>query len=451
MSNCPVCGNEVQMGRLTGLLGIVCRHCDAYNEPEAKACISCGKPLGRAATEPAPPAPAPASGVTPGPQPAGAPPLSPVPIPLTSAVPGPSAGGPLIHAFPKAAPGWQPVVPQLAPQGGPLTPRPAPPTGGPLTPRPAPPTGGPPTPRPAQLSSSPPTPRPPTPRPAAHPAPLPLAKAPASPIPLVPRCPACDAEIPSGQSCPSCGQTIGVHGTQVVAPVSVAPAHVAGAPAGRLRPGHSVLVLDRGVDSPGTTFQLDGEEVGAGQSQGEVLFPSDPCLAPLHASFVHRGGRLWLRDEGSAGGVFVRLRAVAQLRAGDFFVIGERLFRIAGALPPPPPPAPDGTIRLGSPRPHVPSVLIEEWLEGGGPGRIFLRPSGSLTLGRAGCSINLGQDSSLSQAHAELVMEPDGSFRLRDLGSSNGTFVRIPPRGERELQEGDQVRMGREVLRVIAE
>jgi pSer/pThr/pTyr-binding forkhead associated (FHA) protein len=182
-----------------------------------------------------------------------------------------------------------------------------------------------------------------------------------------------------------------------------------------------------------------------------VLFPSDPCLAPLHASFVHRGGRLWLRDEGSAGGVFVRLRAVAQLRAGDFFVIGERLFRIAGALPPPPPPAPDGTIRLGSPRPHVPSVLIEEWLEGGGPGRIFLRPSGSLTLGRAGCSINLGQDSSLSQAHAELVMEPDGSFRLRDLGSSNGTFVRIPPRGERELQEGDQVRMGREVLRVIAE
>jgi pSer/pThr/pTyr-binding forkhead associated (FHA) protein len=211
-----------------------------------------------------------------------------------------------------------------------------------------------------------------------------------------------------------------------------------------------VLVLEQGEGSPGATFKLEGEQVGAGRSQGEVLFPSDPYLAPHHASFIHRNGGLWLRDEGGASGVFVRVRAVAQVRAGDFFVIGERLFRIAGVLPSPPLPAPDGTMRLGSPRPHVPSVLIEEWLEGGSPGRAFLRPIASLTLGRAGCSINLGQDASLSQAHAELVGEADGSFRLRDLGSSNGTFVRIPPRGESQLQEGDQVRMGRELLRVTA-
>ena len=46
MASCPACGAEVPMGRLTGMLGLVCRHCDAYNEPRARTCVSCGKPLG---------------------------------------------------------------------------------------------------------------------------------------------------------------------------------------------------------------------------------------------------------------------------------------------------------------------------------------------------------------------------------------------------------------------
>ena len=39
---CPACGAEVPLGRLTGMLGLVCRHCDAYNEPQARTCVSCG-------------------------------------------------------------------------------------------------------------------------------------------------------------------------------------------------------------------------------------------------------------------------------------------------------------------------------------------------------------------------------------------------------------------------
>ncbi len=37
---------------------------------------------------------------------------------------------------------------------------------------------------------------------------------------------------------------------------------------------------------------------------------------------------------------------------------------------------------------------------------------------------------------------------LATSGSSNGTYVRIPPHAERELRDGDFVRMGHEVLRV---
>ena len=77
-----------------------------------------------------------------------------------------------------------------------------------------------------------------------------------------------------------------------------------------------------------------------------------------------------------------------------------------------------------------------------------MRPAPSVTIGRTGCSINLGDDPYLSQAHAEIVVEPDGSAKLRDLGSSNGTFLRLPAGAERMLHDGDALRLGREVLRV---
>jgi pSer/pThr/pTyr-binding forkhead associated (FHA) protein len=93
---------------------------------------------------------------------------------------------------------------------------------------------------------------------------------------------------------------------------------------------------------------------------------------------------------------------------------------------------------------------VEEILVGGAAGRVWVRGGPSVTLGRAGCAIDLGDDPYLSLAHAEIVVEPDGTARLRDLGSSNGTFVRLPAHAERELREGDVIRMGSEVLRVAS-
>jgi pSer/pThr/pTyr-binding forkhead associated (FHA) protein len=93
-------------------------------------------------------------------------------------------------------------------------------------------------------------------------------------------------------------------------------------------------------------------------------------------------------------------------------------------------------------------VVLEEWLEGGTAGRVFVRGGPSVTIGRSGCAVSLGDDPQLSQSHAELLVDVAGNVLLKDLGSSNGTFVKLPPRAERELQDGDRVRIGREVLRV---
>ena len=311
MSACPSCGAEVPMGCLTGILGIVCRHCDAYNDPGAKTCIACGDSL--------------------------------------------SAGSSSEKVPSTAAPALAPTPESLS--------RPV------LTPATA------------------------------------------------------ETAVP---------ETSGV-----------ARLAAARAPAIAVR-----LVVERGEALPGTTFRLGQDEVQAGRAQGQVLFPDDPCLAQLHATFLVRERALLVRDEGAAGGVYVRLRGLTvPLRPGSLFAVGDRLLRFAGPLPPPPATAGDGTRRLGSPRPERPALLVEEWLEGGVGGRAYLRTGPTITIGSAGCAINLGDDPSVSRAHAEIVVEAELA-KLRDLGSPDGTFVRIPPGSELELHDGDALRIGREVLRV---
>lgn len=369
MNACPACGAEVELGRLTGILGIVCRACDSYNEPGARACSSCGAAIGDATT------PAPPSG------------FPPVAVPTSSALPPPSfspradrvspavppavPGQPVLRAFQRGAAAAARVVPLIPSQQAP---------GGPL-----PPTA----------SATPPPPPP-------------------------------------------------------QAPARLAPRSALSA--GPLVPGRATLVLERGEGLDGARFKLGKQQVTAGRTHGAVIFPDDPCLAPHHATFFYRNGSLHLRDEGAPGGTFMRLRGTSvPLRPGDLFALGDRLLRFAGPLPASPPGPPDGTRRLGAPRPPTPAFVIEELLEGGVTGRVFVRGGGSVTIGRSGCAVNLGDDPYLSQAHAELVVDSAGAAKLKDLGSSNGTFVRVPPRAERELHDGDWLRLGREVLRVEVE
>ncbi len=395
MTACPACGAEVELGRLTGILGIVCRACDAYNEPRARICAACGKPLGDPAE--ATPAATAAPGAT-APSPATPTSIATPPAPPAPPAPAPS-GSPVVRAYQKPAAGAATRV------------------------------------VPAVLRASPAKPTPEQPA--------------LTPIPLVVTCPRCGADAGTGRFCARCGQALGARGTQVVMKPFPSAAGAATRSAVAAAPGRARLVLESGEGEEGASFPVEGAAVEAGRSKGALRFPDDACLAPHHATFLYRSGALHVRDEGAASGVFLQLRGPAvPLRPGDQFAVGGRLLRYAGPLPPAPPPPPDGTRRLGSPRPAGPALVVEEWLEGGAAGRVFVRGGPTVTIGRAGCAIGLGDDPTVSQSHAELLVDGAGHVRLRDLGSSNGTFVKLPPRAERELRDGDRVRIGREVLRV---
>lgn len=260
-------------------------------------------------------------------------------------------------------------------------------------------------------------------------------------------CRDCDAyNDPGARVCAGCGKPLG--GVAPAAPPPI-PDRAAAAMPGRPATPKMRLVVERGEAPPGGIFELPEGDAQAGREQGQLLFPEDPCLAPLHATFTFRGGALHVRDEGAAGGVFLRLRGLTvPLRPGSFFAVGDRLLRYGGLLAPAAPAGPDGTHRLGAARPEATVAVLEEWLEGGLSGRCWLRAGSAITIGRSGSTVNLGDDPLLSAAHAEVLLDGDGRARLRDLGSTTGTFLRIPPGAERELHEGDAVRLGREVLRV---
>lgn len=74
-------------------------------------------------------------------------------------------------------------------------------------------------------------------------------------------------------------------------------------------------------------------------------------------------------------------------------------------------------------------------------GHIFLL-SGDATIGReVGNTIVLDRDTTVSRRHA-VIETAGGGYVLRDLGSSNGTFVNGARVTERPLQPGDEITLG---------
>jgi len=73
-------------------------------------------------------------------------------------------------------------------------------------------------------------------------------------------------------------------------------------------------------------------------------------------------------------------------------------------------------------------------------------PAGALTIGRSLKSDICVADPLVSRAHATLTVHTNGKVTLRDLASSNGTFVNGRRVIEAQLTDGDIVRVGQTEL-----
>jgi pSer/pThr/pTyr-binding forkhead associated (FHA) protein len=268
-------------------------------------------------------------------------------------------------------------------------------------------------------------------------------------------CPSCGTMVaPDFRFCPSCGKP-----REASAPVAADGGVVGGQAPGKKPPKtmffsamqapRPKLILIKGEGMDGVSYMLSGTDHVAGRLEGAILFPEDPLLSPRHANFVYRDNKLFVRDEGSANGVFVRIMRPQQLQPGALFLVGEQLLRVEAVKDEAvPAPDQDGTYFYGSPK--RPSKLqLVQMLAGGYPGMVWRAREDQLTIGREGNDVNFPDDPFISGRHATVaaVESREGpKFQLTDLGSKNGTFIRVPD--ETPLHHGDYVFIGQQLLRV---
>ena len=256
-------------------------------------------------------------------------------------------------------------------------------------------------------------------------------------------CPSCAHEVPvTDRFCGQCGTRMD--------DVAVAPHLASGGKtmffSGVQAPGRAKLILVRGDIPDGVSYQLNGTEHVAGREEGAILFPEDSLLSPRHANFFYKENRLFVRDEESVNGVFMRMKQPVPLDSGSVFLVGEQLLEVEAVAPDMgPQPDAEGTYFYASPR-RASKIKLIQRLRGGDIGLIYRAREDKLTIGREHCDVNFPDDPFISGHHAELTTGSDGSFLLKDMGSKNGTFTRITD--EVQLQHGDYVFIGQQLLRV---
>jgi pSer/pThr/pTyr-binding forkhead associated (FHA) protein len=248
------------------------------------------------------------------------------------------------------------------------------------------------------------------------------------------------------------------------------------APAATPQRGRLVVIAKSGADGPSYPF---GDLLDIGRIEGNVVVAEDPYLSPRHVRIAWQNGRLVLRDLASTNGVYLRLAAsrdVSNRRSSDaaeitvpltdqdLILVGQQVLRFDvlkegdGGFGP---AQEHGTLLFGSPAAPRYARLCQRTVEGIARDVYYIRKVETV-LGRESGDVVFTEDPFLSRRHAAIRMvsrdgapviptgpgrtSSEGQFVLVDLGSSNGTFIRL--RGEVDLHPGDHFRVGQQLFRV---
>lgn len=423
---CEMCGAALPQAAapddaLSLMLGLVCERCDSYNDPGTPACTVCQAPL------------------------------------LEGAAPAPSAPAPSAPAAPAAPPSWM-----AAPEGQPLATAQAMPA--------------------VDLSV------------VAQSGQAGLA-APASGVTSVakqaakaagPACANCGGDLlPDDKFCRHCGhraegnaasppppqpsaaQKAAATMLMAAAPVGNAPANApvastmfmpqvqqpSGAPSATMFFGaatverYARLILVKGHTQFGTQWRLQGGQTVIGRNAGVVIFPDDKHLADKHCRLEFRGDELWVVPEQTTNGVYLQAKGKVALSPGGEVVCGSQRFRALPDEERAPVLAGDGSdTQLYGSQVNALNLVVMRVCADPRYSEVYARPQRILSVGRSGCDLNFPTDPFLSTRHAQLSRGDDGGLFVEDLGSRNGTFVRID--GERKLAHGDAIMLGEQVMRV---
>jgi pSer/pThr/pTyr-binding forkhead associated (FHA) protein len=213
---------------------------------------------------------------------------------------------------------------------------------------------------------------------------------------------------------------------------------------GQQQVGFRLVVVHRdGTD--GIAYNLLGDQIDIGRTEGDLLF-EDPHLAPRHARVVASLTGRVLTPLESRNGIYVRLRGPIDLQDGDHLLVGKQVLKfelLTDAERSLRPALEHGVVVFGTPvRP--PWARLRQITPAAVTRDVFHLTRPDVILGRETADLVFSDDEFMSRRHAQISFR-NGRGHLEDLGSSNGTFLRL--RGPHGLISGDLIRLGDELLR----
>ncbi len=205
--------------------------------------------------------------------------------------------------------------------------------------------------------------------------------------------------------------------------------------AGRLTESAACLVrvLPGGIEEDEYPIAEDAV-LTLGREGCDVSFPSDTMLSPRHASISHTDEGYFLRDDGSATGVFLRVpsRRKIGVVSGDLLRAGRQFLLFT-------------TVADGYAVTHFDAAGKEL-------GRHRL-PERTIVLGRQAPDVTLDAgDGTLSRRQLAISVAngrrpggaPSGHIQVKDLKSVNGTYLRV--RSALKIEHRDQFRIGQQLF-----
>jgi len=224
-----------------------------------------------------------------------------------------------------------------------------------------------------------------------------------------------------------------------------------------LGPPRSIRVIARGAQHAlNTVFTIGLHPLWIGRAGSHVEL-ANAELSIRHCSISLSGNNLVLRDADSHMGTFLDGQQIKEAVITD----GMHLLRVGTALVSIEPTDEKGVavepIRLDVKAPLEEAELVHKITQRtaaqsastrpvliciGGPlnGQEFEIPTSGLVVGREG-HVRV-PDEFLSRRHFEVGPDPDGTVRVRDLGSRNGTYLNTLPAQNTKVQSGDEIRAG---------
>ncbi|MCU1309347.1 MAG: Adenylate and Guanylate cyclase catalytic domain protein [Candidatus Angelobacter sp.] len=199
--------------------------------------------------------------------------------------------------------------------------------------------------------------------------------------------------------------------------------------------------------SVGDQYKLKNDQLEVGRLRGDVQFPEDDKMAPLHARFSVEKDQLFIEDISGVSSVFIGLIATYTMRDGDIIRMGEQMFRFREKVEAVANAAARGTtiIDLSATMDEPVAELIfvgADFLDT--PARLPLNEE-EISFGRSRGTFVFPEDPFMSRAHCKIYHRGEDFF-VEDLGSRNGTFIKV--RGKAPVPTGATVLVGSQVFKL---